>query len=230
MPCPISERAMRITQVSSGLITTQALTSVPRRRSAPAPRRRRTARASRAPGRRLHAAEPTMKLRRESCRCSFAMMPSCLMARPPRGPATGGAVVGRHMHGGADALVGAAAADVGHRLVDVRVGRLGIFFEQRRGRHDLARLAVAALRHVDRRPRLLHRMRAVGRQALDGDDLVGRLHVADTDRARALHLAVDVHRAGAALRDAAAVLGAGQADLLADDPQAAACRPRPARP
>ena len=32
-------------------------------------------------------------------------------------------------------------------------------------------------------------------------------------------LAVDVHRAGAALRDAAAVFGAGEADLLADDPQ-----------
>ena len=34
-----------------------------------------------------------------------------------------------------------------------------------------------------------------------------------------IDLAVDVDRAGAALRDAAAVLGAGQADLLADDPQ-----------
>ena len=45
------------------------------------------------------------------------------------------------------------------------------------------------------------------------------LHVADADRAGALHLAVDVHGAGAALRDAAAVFGAGQADLLADDPQ-----------
>ena len=45
------------------------------------------------------------------------------------------------------------------------------------------------------------------------------LDVADPDRARALHLAVDVHRAGAALRDAAAVFGAGEPDLLADDPQ-----------
>ncbi len=34
-----------------------------------------------------------------------------------------------------------------------------------------------------------------------------------------MHLAVDVHRAGAALRDAAAVFGAGQADVLADHPQ-----------
>jgi hypothetical protein len=31
--------------------------------------------------------------------------------------------------------------------------------------------------------------------------------------------AVDMHRAGAALRDAAAVFGAGQADVLADRPE-----------
>src|SRR4029079_15791608 len=55
--------------------------------------------------------------------------------------------------------------------------------------------------------------------AFDGDDLVGGLHAADRDRARAHHFAVDVHRAGAALRDAAAVFRAGQADVLADDPQ-----------
>ena len=48
---------------------------------------------------------------------------------------------------------------------------------------------------------------SVGFDALDGDG------------AGAHHLAVQVHRAGAALRDAAAVLGAGEADLLADDPQ-----------
>ena len=35
------------------------------------------------------------------------------------------------------------------------------------------------------------------------------LHVADADRAGALHLVVDVHGAGAALRDAAAVFRAG---------------------
>ena len=122
------------------------------------------------------------------------------------------------MHGRADALIGAAATDVGHRLVDVLVGRLRRLLEQRRRCHDLAGLAVAALRHVDREPSLLHRVRAVGREALDGDDRVGRLHVADADRARALHLAVDVHGAGAALRDAAAVFRAGETDLLADHP------------
>ena len=41
----------------------------------------------------------------------------------------------------------------------------------------------------------------------------------DRHRAGAHRDAVDMHGAGAALRDAAAVLGAGQADLLAHHPQ-----------
>ena len=68
----------------------------------------------------------------------------------------------RAVDGRADALVGAAAADVaGHRGVDVGVGGLRLRGEQRRGRHDLAGLAVAALRHVELDPGLLHRMAAV---------------------------------------------------------------------
>ena len=65
----------------------------------------------------------------------------------------------------------------------------------------------------------MHRMRCAGRQPLDGDDHVGGLDVAHGNRTGALHLAVDVDRAGAALGDTAAVFGAGQADLLPDDPQ-----------
>ena len=80
---------------------------------------------------------------------------------------------GGHVHGRADALVRAAAADVGHRLVDVRVGRIRVLREQRRGGHDLPGLAVAALRDVEREPRLLHRVRTGRRQAFDGDDPVG---------------------------------------------------------
>src|SRR4051795_4102761 len=117
------------------------------------------------------------------------------------------------MYSLADALIGPAAADVGHRLIDVGVSRLGLFLEQRGSGHDLTGLAVAALRHVDRGPGLLHRMRGVRRETLDGDDLVGRLDAADRDRARAHHFAVDVHRAGAALGYAATVFRAGQADV-----------------
>src|SRR5262249_50126071 len=85
--------------------------------------------------------------------------------------------------------------------------------------HDLAGLAVAALWNVERQPSLLHRVRGVGGQALDGDDLVGRLHIPDADRAGAHDLAVDMDGAGAALRNTATVLGTGETDLLADDPQ-----------
>ena len=96
---------------------------------------------------------------------------------------------------------------------------LGLFLEERRGGHDLAGLAVAALRHVERQPRLLHGMVAIAREALDGDDLVARLHVLDQDGAGALHLAVDVNGAGPALGDAAPVLGAGEPGLLAQGPK-----------
>ena len=47
----------------------------------------------------------------------------------------------------------------------------GFFVEQRGRRHDLARLAVAALHDVGLGPRALHGVRAVRRQALDRRDL-----------------------------------------------------------
>jgi hypothetical protein len=57
------------------------------------------------------------------------------------------------------------------------------------------------------------------RKALDGDDLVAGLDVADPDRARPRHLAIDMHGAGTALGDAAAVFGPGETDMLPDHPQ-----------
>src|SRR5215472_12651338 len=138
VPCPISERAIRTTQVSSGLTTTQALISLPTLPCATdSPIPKGIPRASPPPA----AAEPTMNLRREG----FAMF--VLMIVSPSGFLRH---VGGHVHRRADALIGAAPADVGHRLVDVGVGRLGLLCEERRRGHDLPRLAVAALRHVDR--------------------------------------------------------------------------------
>ena len=73
----------------------------------------------------------------------------------------------------ANPRVSTAAADVaGQRLIDVAVGRLRNFRQQRRRRHDLPGLAVTALDHVKLRPGLLHRVRAVRRQALDGENLL----------------------------------------------------------
>jgi hypothetical protein len=52
------------------------------------------------------------------------------------------------MNGGPYAIVRTAAADIGHRLIDVGVARFGILFEQRRRGHNLTRLAVSALGHL----------------------------------------------------------------------------------
>src|SRR5260221_3144708 len=76
----------------------------------------------------------------------------------------------------ADAHVGATAADVpGHRGVDIAVGRVGFGGEQRRRGHDLAGLAVTALRHLERDPRLLDLLAGGGgADGLDrGDALAG---------------------------------------------------------
>src|SRR6267378_1493105 len=170
VPCPISERAMRTTQVLSGLTTTQALTSVPAASAASADPRNGSLNPSARPP--PVTAEPTMNLRRERfvARVVFFMV-------------------------------------VSSGLLD------------HLGRHVLSRLAVAALRHVERRPGPLHGMGAGRGEPFDGDDPVAGLEVADQNGARAPHLAVDVHGTSAALRDAAAVLRSGQTHLLADDPQ-----------
>src|SRR5947209_8003213 len=177
VPWPISERAMRMTQVSSGLIATQMLTSVAPF-CATASSKGALKPSARPPP--ASAAEPTTNLRRESFwplpKIIFFMALSSRPADGAIGRAAIGAVTGGEMHRRADTLIGAAAAYIGHRLIDVGIGWLRLFLEQRGGGHDLAGLAIAALRNVDRGPRLLHRVRGIGRQALDGDDLVARLH------------------------------------------------------
>jgi hypothetical protein len=67
---------------------------------------------------------------------------------------------------------------------------------------------IAALRNLFGEPGLLHRMLAVRREPLDGGDL-GTVDRADGRDAGADRLAVDMHGAGAALRDPAAELGTG---------------------
>jgi hypothetical protein len=96
--------------------------------------------------------------------------------------------------------------------------RLGIVRQQVGGAHDLAGLAIAALRHPLGEPCLLDRMRGIRRQALDGGHgLAG--HLRHLGLAREGSLAVDMHRAGAAQAGAASELGAGELEFLADHPQ-----------
>src|SRR5205823_311113 len=133
---------------------------------------------------------------------------SALMSRSLRGP------VDRR----SDALIGAAAANVGHRAVDVGVRGVRLLGEKPRRGHDLARLAVAALRHVFRDPRPLYGVRAVLGQALDrGDALVGDGR--NGEHARPGRRAVEVYGTRAALGDAAAELGAGEAQRVAQHPE-----------
>ena len=119
----------------------------------------------------------------------------------------------------ADGLIGPAAADVvAHGFVDIGVGGVGGLRQQRGRRHDLPRLAVAALRDVLLDPGLLDRVAAVGGEAFDGGDgLAG--DVRNRRDAGADRLAVEVDGAGAAERHAAAELGAGHAQRVAQDPQ-----------
>src|SRR3979411_2124424 len=116
-------------------------------------------------------------------------------------------VMSRSLRGGAnglrDALVAAAAAEIaGHRIGDVLVARRGFLLEQGRGLHDLAGLAVAALRHAEIAPRDLDRVRALRVEPFDGHDLLAA-DVGHRDAAGAHGLAIEMHRAGAAERDAA---------------------------
>jgi hypothetical protein len=71
----------------------------------------------------------------------------------------------------AHAYVGAAAAQVGHRGVDLAIGRLRMLAQERHRGEDLSALAVAALRHLVIDPCLLHRMQPRARgEAFDRRD------------------------------------------------------------
>ena len=82
-------------------------------------------------------------------------------------------LAGRARDGAADAHVSAAAAQVRDRI-DVRRRGIRVALEQRHGGQHLARLAVAALRHVLLDPGLLHRMQAGSPESLDGRDAAAR--------------------------------------------------------
>src|SRR6266581_9432713 len=113
----------------------------------------------------------------------------------------------------ADALIRAATANIArHGGVDVVIRRLRRVLQQRRRRHDLAGLAVAALHHLQLQPRLLQG-RALRRLAdrLDrGDRTIA--DVVDRSLTGADRLAVEMHGAGAAKRLAATELGPGHAE------------------
>ena len=71
--------------------------------------------------------------------------------------------VGRSVNRRANPLIGSTATEVAvHRFIDLGIGRLRVLREERRGRHDLSALAVAALGNLQLDPRPLNRGAAVG--------------------------------------------------------------------
>ena len=91
--------------------------------------------------------------------------------------------------------------------------------KQRRRRHDLAGLAIAALDDFQVEPGPLHlRAGDSGADAFDGGDGLGPDR-ADRQQAGSHRLAIDMHCAGAALGDAAAELRACHPEHVAQDPE-----------
>ena len=118
----------------------------------------------------------------------------------------------------ANLLIGAAAADIGDFAVDIGIRRHRVLLEQRGDRHDHAALAIAALRHVVVDPGLLNFVQdAVLGECFDGRDVLAD-RISDLNHTRARGSAIDMHSAGAALRDAAAVLRARKPDGISDNP------------
>src|ERR1700733_13516330 len=106
-----------------------------------------------------------------------------------------------------NALIATAPADVAfHRVANLSVGRFLVASQQRRRRHDLAGLAIAALRHTELAPCLLDRVLTLGVETLDsGNGFAG--DVRHGDDAGAGRLAIEMDGAGSAERDAATEFG-----------------------
>src|SRR6185437_16667488 len=81
-------------------------------------------------------------------------------------------ITGRGVYRLAHAKVSAAAAEIRHRGIDVRIGRVRLRRQQRGRRHDHAGLAVTALRDFVLDPRFLHAMQAGRGKPFDGHDLL----------------------------------------------------------
>lgn len=131
-------------------------------------------------------------------------------------------LAGNHVPGDLDRLeylgiTGAAADVAAEALLDLLDARIGVLAQGRCRRHHHAGNAVAALAGAGLVKGPLHRCKLAGRcQPLDGLD-PGPVRLSDRHEAGLDQLAVDEHRTGAALTGAAAFLGAGQVEVVAQE-------------
>src|SRR5215472_12183028 len=119
----------------------------------------------------------------------------------------------------ANAEVGSAPADVAcHSVVNLGISGSRMRREQSCCRHDLAGLAISALRNLLGDPGLLDGMEAFRTQAFDRDDPVacGALH---WSLAGAYSFSIQMNGTSAAHAYAAAVLGSGHLQQVAQNPQ-----------
>src|SRR5579871_6379673 len=205
-PCPISERWQTIVTSPSGAIATNTagslivpcgMPSAPHLGASAARAGRARTASTRPPAASIPVSTPrrltfSMTERAGLRRLWFMSRSRCLL------------------DGGPNALVCAAAAEIAvHGRVDVVVGRMRVLLEQRRSLHDLAGLAVSALRDVVVAPRYLERVIALRVEPFDGGDRLAA-RVAHRRLAGAHRVAVEVDRARAAGCDAAAEFRPGQ--------------------
>src|SRR2546423_737083 len=129
-----------------------------------------------------------------------------------------GLVLSRPLHRLDDVHVARAAADLpGDRLADLLLGRVRIAVQKRPRGHDHARRAEAALEAVFLHEAHLHGVElSVLLHVLDGAHLVAASHRGEHG-ARLHGLAVHEHGAGAAVAGVAAPVGAGEAQVLAQE-------------
>src|SRR5450432_654173 len=122
------------------------------------------------------------------------------------------------MNGFANAQVGATAANISrHGFINILICRIWIFTEQHGRRHQLTGMTISTLRNVDLLPGKLRRMIIIGRKTLDRYDFLpfSAAYFGNTGTYR---FTIQMNHAGSTLRDAATVLGPGQADNIADHP------------
>src|ERR1041385_5822966 len=116
-----------------------------------------------------------------------------------------------------DVLIAGAAADVAFQLLAdrrlVQITAMPVHYVD--GGHDHARRAVAALQAMIVAEGRLHRMQLLAfGDAFDGGD-IGAVGLPDQHGAGFHRAAVDMHHTGAALAGVAADMGAGQAEMVA---------------
>src|SRR6516164_5018024 len=95
------------------------------------------------------AADRTKNSRRLVFACTCSSMTASIIHK-----------LGRELHAADDPGISGTTTHVArHAIHNLLLGRMGIRCKQGRGLHDLARLAIAALRHLMLDPGLLHGMR-----------------------------------------------------------------------